>query len=256
MGTARATAINMTFQFLSFTIPVSRPRARLRPLSSSQLLSGYFSDTRWGRYKTITYGLMIGAVSHALLIIPAIPQVLEKVDAARALFIISVLLLAFATGFIKPSLNPLLCDQNPIKRQYVKRLPSGELVIVDPTTTLQGYQLMFYQCISYGSVFGLATTYSARRVGFWLAFGLPGILYVVMCFLLRFLGPRLVKVPPKAGVVGELFAVFKRVLSNGGLRELFSRKAEDVDEFWNKAKPSVIASRGHDVSRVTWDDQL
>lgn len=202
------------------------------------------------------YGLIIGAVAHALLIVPAIPAIIQKLDAARALFIVSLMLLALATGFIKPSLNPLLCDQNPVKRQYVKRLSSGELVIVDPTTTLQGYQLVFYQCINFGSVFGFATTYSARRFGFWLAYLLPGILYIVMCVLLRYLSPKLVKVPPTPGVVGDLFRVFRRTLSGGGLKKLFSRKKEDMDEFWNKAKPSVIQERGGSMTKVNWDDEL
>nr|XP_031859426.1 uncharacterized protein CI109_005070 [Kwoniella shandongensis]KAA5526498.1 hypothetical protein CI109_005070 [Kwoniella shandongensis] len=241
MGQSTATAITTAFSFLAFTIP---------------LFTGWLSDSRWGRYKTVMYGVVIGAVSHALLIIPAIPKVIEQEKAARVIFIISLFVLAFATGFIKPSLNPLLCDQNPVKRQTVRRLKSGELVIVDPTVTIQGYQIIFYQCIQFGSVFALSTSYAARNVGYWLAFLLPGIMYVIMCVLLRLVKNKLVRVPPKRGVVGEIFAVFKKVLGSGGLKHLFSRKQDVVEEFWNKAKPSVMAARGESLENVNWDDEF
>ena len=66
-----------------------------------------------------------------------------------------MLILAFATGFIKPwyvaptcyssasltelaySIAPIIADQCPIKTQQVKTLKSGERVIVDPKVTVE-----------------------------------------------------------------------------------------------------------------------
>ena len=66
-----------------------------------------------------------------------------------------MLILAFATGFIKPwyvasiyfagalltepahSIAPIIADQCPIKTQQVKTLKSGEKVIVDPKVTVE-----------------------------------------------------------------------------------------------------------------------
>lgn len=106
----------------------------------------------------------------------AIPAVIRHQEGSLASFIISVIILAFAAGFIKPSLGPLLCDQSPVKHQTVITNKKGELVILDPQTTVQRYLLIFYWVINIGAFFALATTYSERLVGFWLAYLLPGIM--------------------------------------------------------------------------------
>lgn len=104
----------------------------------------------------------MGAIAHVILVVPAIPSVIAKPDAALGIFIMSILVLAGAAGFIKPCLGPLLCDQSPVKRPTLRILPSGEKVVVDPTTTVQRYLIVFYWCINVGSFFAIATTYSAR----------------------------------------------------------------------------------------------
>lgn len=56
-------------------------------------------------------------------------------------FIIAILILAFAAGFIKPSLAPLLCDQSPVTHPTIKTLKTGERVVVDPSATVHRYML-------------------------------------------------------------------------------------------------------------------
>lgn len=160
MGSVAATATGQTFTFLAYVIPI---------------LGGIMADTRWGRFKTIAIGTAVGAVAHVLLVIPAIPSVISG-GHAYIPFIISVIILAFASGFIKPCVAPMLCDQSPVKRPTLQTTKSGERVIVDPQATVGRYMLIFYWCINIGSFFGVATTYSERLVGFWLAFLTPGIL--------------------------------------------------------------------------------
>ncbi len=71
----------------------------------------------------------------------AIPSVISSGKAIGP-FVVGLISLSFAAGFIKPSLGPLLCDQSPVKSQTVVVLKSGESVIMDPQTTVARYLLM------------------------------------------------------------------------------------------------------------------
>lgn len=170
------------------------------------------------------------------------------------MFIISILILAFAAGFIKPSLGPLLCDQSPVKRPTVTVTKKGERVIIDPETTVSHYLLVFYGVINIGAMFSIATRYSARLVGFWLAYLIPGILYFLMPIVLLVASKRLVKLPPQGSILGDVWRVLKTCLSNGG----WKRIGRGGEAWWARAKPSVIRQRdGYvDTSKVYWDDKL
>ncbi|KAI5453955.1 hypothetical protein NCC49_004950 [Naganishia albida] len=238
LGSRAATAVTESFTFLSYCIPI---------------LGGIVSDTKWGRFKTIVWGTALGAVAHILLVIPAIPSVISS-GKALGPFVISYVMLAFAAGFIKPCLAPLLCDQSPVTRPTIKTLKDGERVIVDPQTTVSRYLLIFYFCINVGAFFALATSYAAHDIGFWLAFLTPGIFYMLMPIVLVMCSKSLYKAPAQGSVVLEAMKVGKILFSNGGWRRLFGKK----DAFWNYAKPSEIEKREGplDLSKVFWDDQF
>ncbi|GME76087.1 unnamed protein product [Ambrosiozyma monospora] len=74
------------------------------------LLGGYLADSRFGRYKAIMIGVWIGLVSHILFVVAGLPTVIAG-GKALAPTVIAIITLAFATGFIKPNLLPLLLDQ-------------------------------------------------------------------------------------------------------------------------------------------------
>jgi len=141
MGSVAATATGQTFTFLAYVIPI---------------FGGIIADTKWGRFKTICIGTAVGAFAHILLIVPAIPAVIAS-GHGYAPFIISLLILGFAAGFIKPCLGPLLCDQSPVRRPTITTLKTGERVIVDPQATVQRYLLIFYWCINVGGFMSVAT---------------------------------------------------------------------------------------------------
>lgn len=63
----------------------------------------------------------------------------------------------------------MLIDQNPHKKPYVSVLKSGESVIVDPEATISRILLWFYMLVNVGAFFAVATTYSEKYVGYWLA---------------------------------------------------------------------------------------
>jgi len=107
-------------------------------------------------------------------------------------------------------------------------------------------------CINIGALFGIATTYSERFVGFWLAYLEPGILYAISPLVLWWASKRLYKAPPQGSVLNEAVRVFRQACTNGGWRNLFRRNVS----FWDSAKPSYIEARDGtiDLNKVVWDD--
>jgi POT family proton-dependent oligopeptide transporter len=239
LGSVTASALTTLFSFLAYVIPI---------------YGGIVADTKWGRFKTICVGTAVGGLAHILLVIPAIPSVIAVPKGSLAAFIISLLILAGAAGFIKPSLGPLLCDQIPVRKLTIQTTKKGERVIIDPQVTVERWLLIFYWCINVGAFFAVATSYSARFVGFWLAFLLPGILYFAMPILLVLMYKRLYKAPPQGSVLVETIRVFKYLLKDGG----WGRIRKGGDEFWDRAKPSYMAARDGtvDESVVFWDDRF
>ncbi|WRT67628.1 uncharacterized protein IL334_004600 [Kwoniella shivajii] len=234
-GSVTTTAVYNAFTFLAYVIPI---------------LGGIVADTKWGRFKTIAVGTGVGIAAHLLLVIGAIPNVIHGGHAIGP-FLLGLYILSFASGFIKPCLATLMCDQIPVKKPTLKTLPSGEKVIVDPQTTVQRYLLVFYFCINVGGFFAIASSYSSRFVGFWLAFLVPGLVYMVMPLVLFICYKRLYKAPPQGSVTLEAFRVIKTCLADGGWKHIWGG-----DKFWNRAKPSnLIAKNGSiDKSRISWDD--
>lgn len=113
------------------------------------------------------------------LTIAAIPSVIGA-GHAIAPFIISVLVLALATGLIKPCIAPIIADQSPVKIQSIMTLKTGEKVIVDPGTTIQSMLMIYYWAVNVGAFMQVATSYAEKRIGFWLAYLVPGIVYIIM----------------------------------------------------------------------------
>lgn len=109
-----------------------------------------------------------------------------------------------------------------------------------------------YLCINIGAMFGLATTYSERFVGFWLAYLEPGILYAFSPLVLIWASKKLYKAPPQGSVLTEAWAVFRQASRNGGWKNMFRRGVS----FWDAAKPSVIEERDGAIDRtkIIWDD--
>ncbi|KAK8858446.1 hypothetical protein IAR55_002673 [Kwoniella newhampshirensis] len=235
-GSVQATAITTAFTFLAYVFPI---------------MGGILADTKLGRFKTVCIGTFVGFIAHILLVISSIPSIIAKGHAIGP-FLLSYYILSMAAGFIKPCIATLLCDQSPVKKPVVQTTKTGERVIVDPSATVQRYLLIFYWCINVGSFFAIAGSYSARFVGFWLAYLIPGVIYMIMPLVLWISYKRLYIAPPQGSVVLEAYRVITTLLGNGGWRRMW----KGGDEWWNQAKPSYILARdGHvDSSKVFWDD--
>ena len=84
-----------------------------------------------------------------------------------------------------------------------------------------------------GAFFKLGTTYAEKRVGFWLAYLVPTLVYLLMPIFLAISYHRLVKAPPQGSVVLDTIKVAQVALSQTGVKG--ARKGGD--DFWNSAKP-------------------
>lgn len=139
----------------------------------------------------------------------------------------------------KPNVSPLLLDQMKHTTPIVKTLKSGERVIEDPEHTTERVVLWFYLLINIGAFTSVATSYSARLVGWWLAYLIPLILYLPLPALLLWLRPRIVMHKPGGSDLPNMFRVLGHCLAHGGVFRIGRHG------WWESAKPSVLAIKGH-----------
>ncbi|ESK96849.1 mfs peptide [Moniliophthora roreri MCA 2997] len=232
LGLQAATAITKTFSFVAFALPI---------------LGGILADQRWGRFKTVCIGTALCAIAHVILVIAAIPSVIAGGHAIVP-FIISIVILALGTGFIKPCIVPILSDQSAVKSEFIKTLPNGKKVIVDPSLSVQNMITIYCWSINFGTFFTLATSYSAKRVGYWLAFTIPGALFFIMPLGLILVNRRIVKVAPEGSALLDVFRMFRVIGFKGLLRG---------GDSWDVARPSKKQHLDTRKSRmITWDDEF
>ncbi|KAK3361768.1 hypothetical protein B0T24DRAFT_561305 [Lasiosphaeria ovina] len=231
-GTVTATAMTEAFKFLAYALPV---------------YFGWLADTKYGRFKMICWGVAVCGVAHIIMIISALPPVLQSGNAIGP-FALSLYMLSIGAAQFKPNISPTIMDQSPHKVAHVIT-ENGEKVIVDPEESLTSVMLWFYLLINIGACFGIPTTYLAKIVGYWAAYLIPTILYLMLPPLLWYLNPRLVKQPPGGSDLGNVFKVLGDCLRHGGIKS-FGRKG-----FWEHGKPSVRAAAGS-TKAYHYDDQF
>lgn len=120
MGQRASTGLTTFNQFWVYVIP---------------LFGAYVADKWWGRYKTICVAVGIATIGHILLIISAVPKVLENTQGALACFVIAMIIMGLGTGAFKSNVSPLVAEQYRKTRQFVRTDKKGERVLVDPALT-------------------------------------------------------------------------------------------------------------------------
>ncbi|KAK4211375.1 hypothetical protein QBC37DRAFT_320439 [Rhypophila decipiens] len=232
-GTVVATAMTEAFKFLAYALPV---------------FFGWLADTKYGRFRMICQGVAICGVAHIIMIISAIPSVLQSGNAIGP-FAFSLYLLSIGAAQFKPNITPTVMDQSPHKVAHVITDTNGERVIVDPEDSINSVMLWFYLLINVGAMFGIPTTYLARLVGYWAAYLIPTIIYLLLPPLLWYLNPRLIKQPAGGSDLGNVFKVLGDALRHGGITSI-GRKG-----FWDAAKPSVRRAAGS-TKEYGYDDDF
>ncbi|GME83323.1 unnamed protein product [Ambrosiozyma monospora] len=182
----------------------------------SPLYSGYLADTKLGKYKSLVVGTLIGSVGHGLLVLASVPAVLKIIPVSFVLTLISIVTIAISAGFIKPNLLPLLLDQYPVDKDTVKKLDSGEFVVVDYRATLEKLSLSFYLFVNCGCFIALFGSFIERRYGFWVVYFITMFIYMLLPLLLWFLKPRLRNLPPEGkSIYDEVIPMLKQLFSEG-----------------------------------------
>ncbi|KAG6895513.1 hypothetical protein C0992_000897 [Termitomyces sp. T32_za158] len=238
-GQRASTGISIFYQFWCYVTP---------------LLGAYLADTHWGRYKTICIAVFIALIGHILLIIAAIPSVLEHSNGALACFLIALIVTGFGTGLFKANISPLVAEQYRRKHPFVITQKDGERVIVDPVLTLSRIYMYFYFFINVGALVGqIGMSYSAKYVGFWLAYTLPTIVFL-LCPVILWVGrKRYIHSPPTGSVLEtalKLFAIAAK--GRWSLNPVKTFRALTADDFWENAKPSKLGDEK--LKWMTFDD--
>ena len=105
--------------------------------------------------------------------------------------------------------------------------------------------------INVGAFYALACAYAEKYVGFWLAFTLPTIIFMLLPVLLVYMYPRTIKLPPNGSELTNIFHICAVAIKNNGGR--FWRNG-----FWDAAKPSHLAAKGITTWRgkpIAWTDK-
>ncbi|KAH8892324.1 hypothetical protein GQ53DRAFT_781484 [Thozetella sp. PMI_491] len=233
LGSSVATAMTEAFKFLAYGLPV---------------FFGWLADTKYGRFKMICWGVAICGIAHVVMIISAVPPVLSSGNAIGP-FAFSLYLLAIGAAQFKPNISPTVMDQSPHKVYHVIKDKNGEKVVVDPEESLASVMLWFYLLINVGACFGIPTSYLAKLVGYWAAYLIPTIIYLLLPPLLWYLNPRLVKQPPGGSDLGNVFRVLGDIFANGGLTHI------GRPGFWDLGKPSVRRAAGS-TKNYQYDDDF
>jgi POT family proton-dependent oligopeptide transporter len=238
MGQRASTGLTTFYQFWCYVTP---------------LLGAYIADTYWGRYKTICYAVAIALFGHILLIIAGVPGVIDS-SGAKAAFIISLIVMGFGTGMFKANISPLVAEQYKRTKLFVITTRRGERVIVDPSLTTLRVYMYFYELINIGALIGqIGMTYSEKFVGFWLAYTLPTIVFL-MCPIILWVGRnRYSHTPPSGSVLGTLLHLFAYAAKGKwSLNPYRMWKNFTAPGFWEAAKPSNI--KGERPAWMKYDD--
>ena len=83
------------------------------------ILGGWISDTYWGKYKTIFVFCVIYIVGIFLLFITSVPSITSKSTATGG-YIAAIIIIGLGTGGVKSNVSPLIADQIPKKKPYIK----------------------------------------------------------------------------------------------------------------------------------------
>ncbi|KAK8858886.1 hypothetical protein IAR55_003117 [Kwoniella newhampshirensis] len=215
MGLQVSTALSVIFNLLAYMTP---------------LAGGMLADMRWGKFKTIAVGTGIAGIAHILSVYAALPYVLQN-GGAFVPFLLALLLLGGSAGMIKANIAPIMAEQYTSTEDYVRTLRDGEKVIVDREATIQRVMSAYYGSINVGAFLAILSTFAEKYVGFWLAFLIPGVIFLLMPILLHLVHPHLVpSTPPSSSALIENYHQARRLLasSRGGQPRFPER--EDADD--------------------------
>lgn len=218
------------------------------------LLGAYIADTYLGRFATIQVSIIFALVGHVILIVSALPSVLNNPSGAIGCFSVGLVVMGIGTGGFKSNIAPLIAEQIKVRRMRVDTLKSGERVIMDPTVTISRVYLYFYMMINIGSLVGsIVMVFAEKYVGFWLAYTLPTALFLLAPLVLIACKSRYVKQVPTGSVTAKAFKLWGFALKGQwSWNPVVTARNFSNPDFWNKVKPSRLGASK--PAWMTFDD--
>ncbi|KAF2807669.1 MFS peptide transporter [Mytilinidion resinicola] len=241
-----ATAMSNYFQFWCYLTPI---------------IGAIIADQYLGKYLTIVYFSVVYMLGIIILFLTSLPISIENGYAFGGL-ITAMAVIGLGTGGIKANVSPLIAEQCQASKPFVRTLRGGERVIVDPAVTIQRIYMIFYMCINLGSLSAIATTSLEKSVGFWSAYLLPLITFMVGFAVLISGRKEYVVHPPKGGVVTNCFkALWIGIMNKGNLdaakpscQGQFRRSYTTPwdDRFVDELKRAVVACKVFTFYPIYW----
>jgi len=226
IGPQGATGLSTFFQFWCYVTPI---------------LGAIIADQYLGKYNTILIFACVYMVGLLILTTTALPTSLEHHSVGVGGYVTALIVIGLGTGGIKSNVAPLIADQYKRRQMVVTTDPkTGERIIIDPAITIQRIYMIFYWCINFGSLSGLATPYMEKYKDFWSAYLLCLCMFVVGTTVLV-LGRKVYVVrPPQGSVITNAFRVCGQMIRHANM---------------DAAKPSHQAAVGRTVE-TRWDDHF
>ncbi|KAF8872958.1 peptide transporter PTR2A [Infundibulicybe gibba] len=242
LGQRASTGLTTFYQFWCYITP---------------LIGAWIADTYLGRFNTICIAVAVALLGHIILIISAVPGVIEQSSAIGA-FAVALVVMGLGTGLFKANISPLVAEQYKRTKLFVITTKSGERVIVDPALTVSSVYMYFYLFINIGALVGqISMAYSEKFVGFWLAYTLPTVIFL-LCPIILYIGRnRYIRSPPTGSVLATTLRLWSHAArGRWSWNPATTWRQLTADDFWDSAKPSRIESRGERKPVwMTFDDQ-
>ncbi|KAF7362947.1 Peptide/h+ symporter protein [Mycena venus] len=200
-------------------------------------LGAIIADTKWGRYKTIVVFTVVIFLGHIILVASATPASLQHPETSLGLLVLAIFVMAVGAGSIKANVAPLIADQYTGKMRK-ETLPTGEVIIVSPTLTVESIYLYFYMAINLGSTGAISASFLARDNGFWVAYLVPTCVFATVPIVLFGCRKYYVVTPPRGSILLETFRVIGLCLTaRWSWNPIATWRNIRSEGFWDPAKP-------------------
>lgn len=247
LGQSAATGLSNFFQFWCYVTPI---------------IGAIVADQYLGKFNTIFYFALIYLSGLVILFVTSLPMAIEH-GAALGGLVAAMIIIGLGTGGIKSNVSPLIAEQYRGTKQTIKTLKSGERVIVDPALTIQRIYMIFYLCINVGSLSSIATTELELHVGFWSAYLLPVIMFIVGLLVLVAGKKFYIVRPPKGSVIIHAFkAMWIGLMNKGNMNAARPSYQEETpsrryitpwnDLFIDEIKRALVACRVFVFFPIYW----
>ncbi|KAI6038260.1 POT family-domain-containing protein [Pisolithus marmoratus] len=237
-GQQMSTGLTTFYQFWCYVTPIA---------------GAYVADTYWGRYKTVCVSVAIAMLGHVIMIISAIPGIIGS-NASVGLFILSLIVTGTGTGGFKSNISPLVAEQYCRTKMFISTTKSGERVIVDPSLTTSRIYMYFYLFINIGALIGqIGMVYAEKFVGFWLAYTLPTVVFLLSPSVLWYGHGKYNTSPPTGSVLATAIRVWRYAMrGRWSWNPIKTIRNLSADDFWEGAKPSKVV--GEKPAWMRFDD--